>query len=731
MMKRPDRSRSPQASLTDAEWNEMTTDIHPVVMANSLSGDVFHTLLDLTADPQQAWLVMAEEIRRLSSARCIALLRTYPDGAREVTAHPSRHLLEHTELTAFLRQLPEMDGSVLWQASDAPTEVAHILSTAQLANCLVVPLSVEKNRLGALVVLNFCCNSDIAVLTRNVETLARLHALILNHGTSHLDAAQRIEEKYARIAMRALETTRESIHWIDEYGRMIYVNPAMADALGYSPAELRQMRVYEIDPNTPAEFWGPDGELMRVLKTSGLRKFETQHQHRDGYLIPIEVDSDAFEYDGQTYFIAIGHDISQRKTAEKALRDSEAKFSAMFSMTPEPMALSRFHDGVLLEVSESWPAYFGYEREEMIGRSALPDDLSLWGDATYQQHWRELLARDGQVLGFEAPLRSKDGTIMTAMISGKIIDLDGERCIIIDLRDITQRKRMEEELHREKAEQAVLIHKLEEAQNQLVQSEKLAAIGQLAAGVAHEINNPMGFIRSNLFTLKSYADGLLNLVAIYESAEPLLQNHPQVRDRIAQAKREADIGFLTDDMRNLINESLDGADRVRRIVQDMRDFSRVDSAEWTLFDIHAGLESTINVVWNEIKYKAELVRNYGKLQPIECIPSRLIQVFMNLLVNAAQAIVEQGKITISTCCIEDQVEIAFTDTGHGIPADILPKIFDPFFTTKPVGKGTGLGLSVSYSIIKNHGGHINAMSQPGIGTTFTIHLPINRAPEPT
>jgi signal transduction histidine kinase len=179
-------------------------------------------------------------------------------------------------------------------------------------------------------------------------------------------------------------------------------------------------------------------------------------------------------------------------------------------------------------------------------------------------------------------------------------------------------------------------------------------------------------------------------------------------------------------MPKLIAESLDGADRVRRIVQDLRDFSRINESEWQQFDIHIGLESTLNLVWNEIKYKAELIRDYDELPLMDCIPSRLNQVFINLLVNAAQAITEHGKITISTRRRNDMVEITFADTGQGIPADILPKIFDPFFTTKPVGKGTGLGLSVSYGIVRDHMGSIEAVSELGVGTTFTIRLPVSR-----
>ena len=271
-----------------------------------------------------------------------------------------------------------------------------------------------------------------------------------------------------------------------------------------------------------------------------------------------------------------------------------------------------------------------------------------------------------------------------------------------------------------------LIKKLEEAHNQLLQSEKLASIGQLAAGVAHEINNPIGFVNSNLGVLKKYVSNLLQIIDLYESGRHFLAADAVLQGRIEQACATADLEFLRNDIETLISESIEGATRVRRIVQDLRDFSRVDSAEWQSADLHAGLESTLNVVWNEIKFKADVVREFGTLPPVECRLSQVNQVFMNLLVNAAQAIPEHGTITLRSGCVGDKAWISISDTGQGVPQELMTRIFDPFFTTKPVGKGTGLGLSVSYGIIAKHGGHIDVQSEPGQGATFTVWLPVRR-----
>jgi two-component system NtrC family sensor kinase len=279
------------------------------------------------------------------------------------------------------------------------------------------------------------------------------------------------------------------------------------------------------------------------------------------------------------------------------------------------------------------------------------------------------------------------------------------------------------QLEAEKDEQNKLIKKLADADSQLLQSEKLASIGQLAAGVAHEINNPIGFVNSNLGTLNGYVGELLGLIDAYQAAEPLLPASPQ-KDALLAARQRADLDYLRQDIVDLIAESSDGTDRVRKIVQDLRDFSRTGEITWERADLHAGLDSTLNLLSSELRFKADIVRDYGELPLVECIPSQINQVFMNLLANAAQAITGHGTVTLRSGCSGDQVWVSVSDTGGGISPEHLAKIFDPFFTTKPVGKGTGLGLSVSYGIIDKHGGQLSATSQPGAGATFTVRLPI-------
>ncbi len=265
--------------------------------------------------------------------------------------------------------------------------------------------------------------------------------------------------------------------------------------------------------------------------------------------------------------------------------------------------------------------------------------------------------------------------------------------------------------------------KLKATQSQILQQEKMASVGQLAAGVAHEINNPMGFITSNLSTLKRYQE---KLTSYLEQLEDWLQQEgsAEILSLQKKLKKEKKISYLLEDIVDLIEESGDGATRVRDIVQNLKSFSRVDQTEFALSDINECLRSTLAIAMNEIKYKARVEEDFGKIPMLACFPQQLNQVFLNILVNAAQAIEEKGVIKVRTWADADKVVVAISDNGPGIPEAIRDKIFEPFFTTKDVGQGTGLGMSISYDIIKEHQGQIKVDSELGQGTTFTIELPL-------
>lgn len=290
------------------------------------------------------------------------------------------------------------------------------------------------------------------------------------------------------------------------------------------------------------------------------------------------------------------------------------------------------------------------------------------------------------------------------------------------LEDRHQLAQANKALETERARQEELIGKLAAAQSQLLQSEKMASIGQLAAGVAHEINNPIGFVNSNLGTLRRYMDDLFTLLSAYEAGAGELKT--ETRTALDNMRRDIDISFVREDVASLLTESMDGLQRVKRIVQDLRDFSHVNESEKQWANLEGGLDSTLNVAWSELKVKAEVSKEYGRIPEIECIPSQLNQVFMNLLLNAAHAIERQGRITIRTGQEEENVWVEVQDTGTGIKPEHLGRVFDPFFTTKPVGQGTGLGLSLSYGIVQKHEGRIAVKSEVGVGSVFRVTLPI-------
>lgn len=289
---------------------------------------------------------------------------------------------------------------------------------------------------------------------------------------------------------------------------------------------------------------------------------------------------------------------------------------------------------------------------------------------------------------------------------------DGEKHFVIVFWDISQRKQKQNEL--------------EQAKLQLVQSDKMASVGQLAAGVAHEINNPMGFISSNLTSLSDYFDDYSELIALYSEINEHFENTDFVKEQLNKIKsfeEEIDLSFLQEDLKSLLSESISGAKRVREIVADLSEFSHVNSPNLVEINVNELIDKTISVAWNELKYKAEIVKNYSNVPDIKGYGGKLSQVFLNILINAAQSMETKGTIEITTRTLDkDKVAIDIKDSGCGIPENIIKKIFDPFFTTKDVGEGTGLGLHMVNTIVKNHKGKLDVVSAVGIGSTFTIEL---------
>jgi PAS domain S-box-containing protein len=381
-------------------------------------------------------------------------------------------------------------------------------------------------------------------------------------------------------------------------------------------------------------------------------------------------------------------------------------------------------------VNETACRELGYSREELLSMSIYDIDPAFSSDS--KTLLDQQLEKSG-VARIEGIHKRKDGSTFEVEVSMSVIKLDKTYALTI-VRDITERKKIEAqmvaqyELVKGMNEQLIKTNQqLEQAQNQLLQSEKMAAIGLLAAGVAHEINNPVGYVNSNLATLEKHLAHFYFIMDKYEAAEALMGVDNPLFQELRQFKAKINLDRIRKDTKSLIAESQQGLERVKQIILDLKEFSHTDTHDqWEWADIHKGLDSTLNIVWNELKYKCDVVKEYGALPEIYCLPSQLNQVFMDLLVNAVQSINVRGKITLRTGQKGDRIWVEIIDTGKGIPPKDIPRLFEPFFTTKPVGIGTGLGLSISYTIVKKHHGEIEVQSEVGKGSTFRVWLPVQQ-----
>ncbi len=417
----------------------------------------------------------------------------------------------------------------------------------------------------------------------------------------------------------------------------------------------------------------------------------------------------------------------------------------------DPDAIIRFANQAVTDV-------LGYSVEDEdiddipIGRLFDDKELQFFGLI------KRLIA-EGRVRNTGLHMLDKDGEKIPVMLNGTVIRGDDNRIegmvwVARDMRDvhqlITELAQMNEELEDRvkirteelqiaKDESEMALRKLQQVQSQLVQSEKMASIGQLAAGIAHEINNPAGFVSSNVKTLEEYIKDIKSLFIECDSIlkntdlkNTDLKNTKRITDEdiltwirnLEEKKQAIDLPFILQDIDQILCETQEGMRRINKIVKDLREFSHAGSDKPEYADLNKCIDSTLNIVWNELKYKTEVVTLYGDIPQVLCYPQQLNQVLMNLLVNAAQAIKGKGVIKVKTSAENNRAVIEIYDTGEGIPHENLSRIFEPFFTTKPVGKGTGLGLAVAYAIIQKHGGDIKVDSEVGKGTCFSVSIPI-------
>ena len=414
-------------------------------------------------------------------------------------------------------------------------------------------------------------------------------------------------------------------------------------------------------------------------------------------------------------------------------------------------------DGTISAVNKAACSHLGYCEKELIGQDVniLADDT----EKTLKRMILDKLKEFDTIINYETHLCTKKGDAVPVLLSGAVLkdkdylthesseESQGRDRKIQDIvcvaKDISGKKKAEEEL--KKANEELIANeralknimqdmretheKLKKTQAQLIQSEKLASLGELSAGIAHEINNPLGFIDNNIVILEEYIDSYKEILQAVDVLKQAVsdKNFEKASDMIGQINtlgEKVNIEFINSDIKDLMCQSKNGTERIKKIVQDLKTFTRKDEGLMEINDLEKIMDGVINIVWNEIKYTAELKKNYGGLPPVRCNAQKIGQVFVNLLVNATQAIKEKGEILIRTYPADPYVCIEISDTGCGINREEIARIFDPFFTTKKVGEGTGLGLSISYDLVKQHKGNIEVESEVGKGTTFTVKLPM-------
>lgn len=409
-------------------------------------------------------------------------------------------------------------------------------------------------------------------------------------------------------------------------------------------------------------------------------------------------------------FVDLARKTSLVKKQLEALRRGEDRFRAL-AETANDAIVSADESGAIIYFNRAAERIFGLPSGDVLGRPLTILLPERYHEPHLSAFRRTVRSGDARLLGRTLELTGKrrDGQEFPLELSLAMWTAEGKTFYTGILRDISERKRAE--LERERVNQ------------QLLHGQKLQALGQLAAGVAHEINNPTSYILSNLGTLQEYFQDLERYVKALEDVASKLPDGPE-RARARRLRSELKIDSLLEDYGASVGDCRHGAERIRDIVKTLREFSHPDELEIVEADLKSILESSVRLCWNELKYKVRLETEFEEMPPLRCNPRQMEQVFINLLVNAAQAIPEKGTIWLSARREGEAAVTRVRDSGGGIPAAHLPRLFEPFFTTKPVGKGTGLGLYVVHRIVTGHGGRVEVSSEPGKGTEFVIRLPL-------
>ncbi len=508
-----------------------------------------------------------------------------------------------------------------------------------------------------------------------------------------------------------IDTAIDAFVEMDSSGRITAWNPAAEQVFGWSRIEAVGSTLRETI--IPTRLRQPQASgLERFLSTGEgqihNRRFESTALRRDGVEFPIELTVSPIRLGDQFFFAAFIHDITNRMRRQEELRLSRERFD---------LAVRGSNDGIwdwdlrtnAVYFSPRWKSMLGYEDGEIADRfeewenRLHPDER-----ATAVANVQEYLQQRIPTYEVEHRMRHKDGSYRWILARGSALwDANGSPYRMAGSHtDVTARK---------------------EAEQALVQQEKLAGLGQMVAGVAHEINNPLSFVSNNVAVLQRDVGSMRELLEAYMRADAAIAEvDPERAAAIKEMSERFDAAYTLPNLEDMMLRSRDGLKRIQQIVKDLRDFARLDTSDMHEINVNEGVESTVNIIRGRARKKQVVIETrLGNLPLVTCYPAKINQVIMNLIANAIDASHESGLVVVTTRPDGDAVEIEVADTGCGIDVAIRDKIFDPFFTTKPPGEGTGLGLSISYGIIQDHHGTIRVDSEKDQGTKFTVRLPVN------